>query len=244
VERWDLEQTYRLVEAAFGTAQQRLARESMRSVLDRRAFASYHYIEAVRLTRAFERKYLEGSLLIDLYGQDGDRKRNAFEKYILKAGAHATAAVQSIHAVPDILAHAIYFASGQNLRPEPPEDKDISLPFVARHLKSDPRFQSLAPLLAKAQSGSSWKHVAALSNLSKHRTLVRAALSEDWSGTRKNLRELQFKSCEYHGKPYPTISLQALMEPEHHRLSIAILALGHELNACLHRDAAQAQHKQ
>jgi hypothetical protein len=241
VERWNLEPTYRLIETAFGAAQQRLAYACIRSMLDRRAFASYHYTEALRLTRTFERKYLEGHILLDIYDQDSVKKRSAFERYILKAGAHAAAAVQSIHALPDILAHAVYFATAQNMRPEPLKEDKIAPSSVALRLDGDPRFKPLAPLLSTIQSGSLWKHLVALSNLSKHRTIVRTVLSEDMTGARQRLRELQFKSCEYRGKHYPAVSLQALLEPEDHRLSVAILTLGNQLNDCLQRKEAPAR---
>lgn len=240
MEPWHLEDTYRLVKAAFGADQEGLARESTRSIPDRQAFASYHYTEALRLTRDFERRHLSSRLLIDLHGQDGKRKRVAFDRYILKAGAHATAAVQSIHAIPDILANAVYFATGQNLKPRPFEDRKINPRSVASRLKHDDRFQSLVPLLTDTQSGDLWRHLAAVANLSKHRTVVRSSLNEDMTGTRKNFRELHFRPCEYNGDHFPSLSLQALLEPEHYRLSIAVLTLGHELNACLQRDPARS----
>jgi len=238
VERWHLEETYALVKALFGSQQESLARDSTRSVLDRQWFASYHYSEALRLTRDFDRRYLSGSLLIELHGQDGERKRAAFERYIRKAGAHATAAVQSMHAIPDILAHAVFFATAQNLRPNAPEPRKVAVPTVVSSLRRDQQFKSLAPLLAATQSGNLWRHLSALANLSKHRTVIRAALSEDWTGQRENHRELQFRACEYNDTRFSQVSLQALLEPEHHRLSIAVLSIGHELNACLRSNAA------
>jgi len=235
---WNLEETYGLVKVVFGQAQERLARESTRSVLDRQAFTRYHYQEALRLSKTFERTHLTNSLLIDLHAQDGQRKRVAFEKYIVKAGAHATASIQSLHAIPDILAHAIYFACGQNLGPNALQERDVTLPAVVGALKHDDAFRCLAPLLSSAQSGELWRHLAAVSNLSKHRSVVRTALNEDWTGTRKNFRELQFQSFERDGKYFATQSLQALLEPEYNRLSFLIITLGHELDACLKQRAA------
>ncbi len=74
-----------------------LARESTRSVLDRQAFAQYHYHETLRLSNSFERKHLTRNLFIDLHGDPSGQTRDAFEKYIVKAGAHAIAGAQSIH---------------------------------------------------------------------------------------------------------------------------------------------------
>lgn len=56
---WSLKDTCALVRKAFGTDQERLAKASTRSVVDRQNFARYHFNEARRLQRRFERKYLE-----------------------------------------------------------------------------------------------------------------------------------------------------------------------------------------
>ena len=156
MELWHLEEMYGLIKAVFGQAQERLARSSTQSVLDQQAFARYHYQEALRLSKTFERRYLANSSLIRMHTQDGQRKRVAFEKYIVKAGAHATAAVQSLHAIPDILAHAIYFACGQNLGPNALQDKDVALPAVVGALNRDGAFRRLGPLPSSAQSGELW----------------------------------------------------------------------------------------
>lgn len=230
---WLLNETYGLVKAAFGSAQERLVRDSARSVLDRQAFVRYHYQETLRLSKTFERMHLTNSSLIDMYTQGGQRKRAAFEKYIVKAAAHTTAAIQSLHAIPDILAHTVYFACAQNLEQHLLQDKNVNLPSVLGTLKHNHALRNISKLLASTQSGDLWRHLAAVSNLSKHRSVVRTALNEDWTGARKNFRELQLHSFERDGNSYAALSLQALLEPEYDRLSLVILTLGHELNTYL-----------
>lgn len=51
MKRWNLEETYNLVNKAFGQEQMRLAKSSTQSVLDRQEFARYHYREIVRLSK-------------------------------------------------------------------------------------------------------------------------------------------------------------------------------------------------
>lgn len=231
--RWHLDETYALVRAAFGSNQEHFVRDSTQSLLDRQAFARYHYQEALRLSKAFEQSYLQNCSLIHIYTLEAQQKRVAFEKYIIKAAAHATAAVQSLHAIPDILAHVTYFACAQNLGERALKEKAIALPTVLGTLQHEQKFRALVALLAKVQSGDLWQHLAALSNSSKHRSVIRTALSEDWTGARKNLRELQFLSFERDGKSYAALSLQELLEPEYNRLSRIIISLGQELNTCL-----------
>lgn len=234
---WHLEETYGLVKAALGRAQEGLVRESTRSVLDRQAFARYHYHEALRLSKSFERTYLTRNLMQDLHGDPTGRVRNAFERYIVKAGAHATAAAQSIHAIPDILAHVIYFAAGQNLGPDTLPERKVALPSVIGRLRRQPAFAPVADLLSTAHSGGRWRHLAALANVSKHRSVVRTSLNEDWTGTRKNQRELHFSHFEREGERFPSISVTSLLGPEFDRLSILIIDLGHQLNGSLRANA-------
>jgi hypothetical protein len=193
----------------------------------------------MRLSRAFERKYLADTrTLLDIHTQEAEEKREAFERYIIKAGAHSLAAVQSIHAIPDIVAHAVHFASGQNLMPHALKEADIAVPSVAACLSRDSSFKSLSKPLAALQSGAGWRHLAAVCNMSKHRSVVRSALNEDWTGTRKNFRELHISSFERQGVPYPSKSLRDLLEPEYDRILLAVVAIGDELNRCLRRLAA------
>lgn len=225
---WDLKETHSLVRRVFGADQEKLVWECTRSVNDRKAFSSYHFQEAMRLTKNFERKHLNGKIsFLEIHGN------TAFNTYMVKAGAHSVAAVQSLHAIPDIFAHAIYFAAGQNLQPHALSEDKIALPSVVASLKQDRDFEPLSTQVRSLQSGEGWKHLAAASNISKHRSVVRAAYNEDWTGTRAQLRELQISTFEHHGKHYPAKSLRELLEPEYDRLFVGIITIGHELNSIL-----------
>lgn len=231
---WDLNEMYLLVRRVFGRDQDGLARESARSVTDRQAFSSYHFAEAIRLSKMFERNHLVGArTILELHVEGAEKKERAFQVYMVKAGAHSIAAVQSLHAIPDIFAHALYFAAGQNLQPHALDEPDISLPSVAACLKKDNRFVVLSKPLQSVQSGTGWRHLAAVSNMSKHRSVVRAAYNEDWTGKRAKVRELHVSAFERHGKHYPAVALRELLEPEYERIMKAVISIGNELNACL-----------
>lgn len=233
---WDLKETYRLVHLVFGADQERLVRASAGSVTNRQDFSSYHFSEAMRLSKTFERNHLAGTTtILDLHVQGAEKKERAFQRYIVKAGAHSLAAVQSLHAIPDIFAHAVFFATGQNLKPLALRDSAISLPAVAKFLESDSRFAALSEALRSIQSGTGWRHLSAVANMSKHRSVVRAAYSEDWTGSRANARELQVSSFERQGRHYPAVSLRELLEPEYERIMRTVVSIGNELIACLRR---------
>jgi len=236
---WDLNETYLLVKRLFGRDQEVLARESARSVTDRQASSSYHFVETMRLSKVFERNHLVGTqTILELHVEGAEKKQRAFQAYMVKAGAHSLDAVQSLHAIPDIFAHALYFASGQNLRSNALDESKVSLPSVAICLKRDPRFKTLSSPLQSIQSGRGWSHLAAVSNMGKHRSVVRASYNEDWTGKRTKVRELQVSDFKRNGKHYPAVGLRDLLEPEYERIMRTVISIGNELNTCLRAAAA------
>jgi hypothetical protein len=176
---------------------------------------------------------------LKLYVRGAEKQRAAFERYMVKLGAHSLAAVQSIHALADIVAHSIYFATGQNLGSNRLDERKVALQSVAHVLKKDKAFAHLSAPLAALTSGNGWKHIAAVSNVGKHRSVVRAALSQDLTGTRIKFRELQVSAVKYGKTDYPAKSFDTLINPEFHRLMVAIVALGIDLNASLRRRAGK-----
>lgn len=234
MKRWDLLETYKLIEAAHGEEQQSLATPCLRSIIDRQRFAEYHFTEMHRLLKAFKRRYLNEGLMIALHGPNKNKARNAFEVLMIKAGAHITACIQSIHALPDILANGIYYSTALNITTKLPPNK-IYLSNVAIEAEKRTDLFKLGNLLTQIISDGQYKHLEALSNLSKHRNVVRASLNEDWTGTRVNSHEFHLTSFERGSKSYPQVSVESLVAPEFERISKLIIAIGHELNAVLQR---------
>jgi len=233
--QWDLRETYQLVRRVFDREQERLTKESSQSVAERQAFSRYHFREVIRLTKAFEKKHLaDTQTFLDIHTVGAEKKQHAFRVYMVKVGAHSVAAVQSLHAIPDIFAHAVYFASGQNLQPHAIKDESkIALKSVAECLEKDKRFAALSNPLRAIQSADRWGHLAAVSNMGKHRSIVRSVYNEDWTGTRSQRRELHVLAFEWHGQRYPEVSLEQLLEPAHTKLMELVLDIACELNARL-----------
>lgn len=228
--RWDLQKTYELVRDVFGRDQVQLVRDCARSVVDRQNFSSYHFTEAQRLTKDFERRHLSRlQTILEMHMADGQRRRIAFERYIVKAGAHALGAIQSLHSIPDILSHVVYFGTGQQLGSAPLRDRDISVSTVSKRMEGQLLLGRISVMLASTTAGSGWKHLDAVCNQSKHRSVVRASLNEDWSGTRSTFRELHVASFGRQGHHFEAKSLRDLLEPEYDRLSRLTIDIGNEL---------------
>jgi hypothetical protein len=229
---WDLDKTLSLVSTRFGRLQELLAAKSVRSVAERQRFANYHYWELSRLFKAFESKHLRGKrVFLDVHFDEG--LRSAFEKYIFKAGAHATALVQNIHSIPDILANAVYYSCGLNLGPDAIEEHKVSVFSVPRILGKQASMLALSKALKRSTGGPAWDHLAAIANTSKHRSVVRASLNEDVSGKRKKLREIHFEIVRYRGEQYWSKSVDDVVLEESLRIAGAAIECGAELDRWL-----------
>lgn len=200
-------------------------------------FARYHYQETERLLKDFQRKYLNDRHLLEVVHGDDESASMAFERLMVRVGAHVTACIQAMHAVPDILASGVYLALGLDRRQDALVDRRINIWNVTQRLKRDADYADLAALLEEVSSGGKYEHVAAVSNLSKHRTVIRASLNQDMTGTRERLHEFHITSFEKPTKDgvkcYPTTSLADLVAAEFSRVSILVLKIGHKIDEVL-----------
>jgi hypothetical protein len=115
---WHIEETRQHIARIYGRPQLLLARPSLRSVDDRLAYARIHYQDSRSLLKKYVKRRLTGkSLLMEVH--HSEESEAEFNLFIRKIGAHVTVSVQSIHAIPDILAHAIYYSLGLNLSAQP-----------------------------------------------------------------------------------------------------------------------------
>ncbi|MBM3357118.1 MAG: hypothetical protein FJY54_05265 [Betaproteobacteria bacterium] len=152
------------------------------------------------------------------------------ELFLTKTGAHAVACAHCIHALPDLLAHAIYFALGLNLLPTPLKERAVSSTTVIDILKRAPHHQILRSTLSSLCNDGNFKHVAALSNKAKHQGIVKPSLNEDMTGTRKDRHEIRFTAFQHSGKSFPEAKIAELLGPAYKLASEAIVKSGNEIN--------------
>ncbi len=210
---WHLSETRELVERRFGRDQLALARPCLKSVVDRQNFAAYHYQEAKALLASFAEAHLaDKPLLYAVHGPEADA-RAAFETTMIKLGAHAIACVQSIHAIPDILAHVFYYSLGVNLTNPMPE-RAVSASSLYQLLSPQPQFAALGIALRSLTADGQAPHLAALANQSKHRSIVQPLLNEDATGERAERHELRFSSFVYGASVFPGSASTLLLPRE------------------------------
>lgn len=237
LQSWDLKKTYDLVEKLFGRVQLSIVQPSIRSIGDRQKFAQYHYVETKRLLRGFQRRHLRNRHLFEAIHGSDEKASYAFEVLMVKVGAHITACIQAIHAVPDILASGVYLGLGLNLKSEKLADRSINITSVGNLLRRFPSYIELATLFDQVALGYKYEYIAAVSNLSKHRTVIRPSLNMDMTGVRTNLHEFHIGSFEKKIggilKYYPSISIEDLLEEEFSRVGGIIVEIGNKMNEIL-----------
>ncbi len=104
---WDIEKTRNYVEILYGSDQLSLLNPSLRSVIDRKEYVRIHYHDTMAIFENFIEMKLQNASLLEIALSVDDYGHNDFQELILRIGAYVTACIQSLHAIPDILAHTI-----------------------------------------------------------------------------------------------------------------------------------------
>lgn len=233
---WNIVETRKHIERRFGSSQLTLANPSLDSLSQRQYYARYHYQEILRLFKAFKRDILSNKPLIAVVcGKIKDREK--FETCSRKIGAHAVACVQSIHSIPDLLAHAIYFSLGLNLQTKPLGEREVSSTRVIKVLQCSALYQDLETTLRQVCNDPTSKHIAALSNKAKHQGIVRHQLNEDLTGTRMNSHEIRFGAFQHLGHTFQETPIDNLLEQAFKIASKSIVDAGNEINRLYNANA-------
>lgn len=230
---WEVRRTQDLVCEVFGAHQWQKARPSVRSMADRPEFCRYHYHEATNMLDEYIAVNLEERGLWHVF-----HDRDEFDYLMLKVRANVVAFVQSLHAVADTCAHAVYYALALDRTARPLKERDINAAGVLRKLRQhrdagQVEFAALHALLRDLTNDDGYVYLNALANTSKHRAVVRPALSEDVTGTREQRWVLCLESFAYQGMAYKKIDIRDFMRREHSRIQAITVHIGRSLNDLL-----------
>lgn len=230
---WHIDETRKLVLGLNGRSQLDLVRPCLQSVVDRQEYARFHYHETMDLLERFVSTRLKDTSLLEVVFGGDDETANEFQIFITKIGAHFTACIQSLHAVADILGHALYYALAINLSPKPLAPRVISASSVIRKIQGNAEFAQVHTLFQRLYAGGNFAHLAALVNHSKHRSVVQPSLNEDQTGLAPQRHRLKLPRFVYEGAEYPEVSIKDFLEPEYDRCSVLVIDIGNSLNAVL-----------
>lgn len=231
--QWDNGLTAELVTAVFGAAQWKKAHPSVRSMTDRPEFCRYHYHEALDMMNGYIESKLKETGLWGVY-DDYDE----FSYLMLKIRANIVAFVQSLHAVADTCSHMLYYSLALDKHPNPLKERDIYAKEVLKLLEQrrdagHPEYDKLCMLFREVTTGQDYKYLCALTNTSKHRSIVRPELNEDATGRREERWILFLESFLYAGELFEKTDAREFMRKEHDRIQPLTVDIGIELNEVL-----------
>lgn len=232
---WDTKLTEKLVTTVFGTAQWEKAHPSVRSMTDRTEFCQYYYREALDILNKYIKSTLNERGFLRIY-KDYDE----FSCQMLKIRANIVAFVQSLNAVPDTCAHVLYYSLALDKLPEPLRQRDINANKVLirldqQHRIAYPEYENIYRLFREITTGDSYEYLRALTNTSKHRSIVRPELNQDVTGKRKEKWILFLESFYYDDKFFEKTDAREFMQMEHDRIQILTVDIGFELNKLLNK---------
>ncbi|MGE8189809.1 hypothetical protein [Pseudomonas sp. NPDC086278] len=151
-----------------------------------------------------------------------------------QAAAHITACVQSMHTVADMLAHTLYYAYGMNLDKEKAVDAHrVGIRTVSQRLPEG-KVKDQLKLLVEHES---FVYLSALTNHSKHRSMVKTSYSLDVTGEAATSHGLKFSGFEYGDQEFPERWVRPTLEAEYNRQAVLVVSIGQALNAALSADA-------
>lgn len=232
---WDIGLTGEMVTAVFGAAQWKKAHPSVRSIMDRPEFCRYHYHEALGMMSEYIESKLKETGLWGVY-----KDYSEFSYLMLKIRANITAFVQSLHAVADTCSHMLYYSLALDRLPSPLKERDIYAKKVLKLLEQQrddghPKYEKLCKLFREITTGDDYKYLNALTNTSKHRSIVRSELNEDATGRREDKWILFLESFWYSGEFFEKTNALEFMRKEHDRIQHLTVKIGVELKDVLKR---------
>lgn len=225
---WDLQATRQMIVDLYGKDQMLLARESLNSVVDRRNFAHFHFHEAID---RWEQHLIDikdchpvevalGSGDVDI---DNQRAKRMHE-----LGAHVQACVHSLHTIPDIMAHGLYYGLALNQR-FPLGEREITAKSVSKKLAENSSLHHLEELFKSMYSSGDFAYLDALNNHGKHRSIVQTAIWSDLTGEAKDPISLQFSDFNHSGAKHDGRDIRSVLTNEYERIARSIIDCGVEL---------------
>ncbi len=233
---WDLEVTKRAIKRLHGRDQLELVAPCMRSLSDRQFYARFHFNRARSGLARYVKTLDPNDPLPTIFGQN-DQGWQRFNVVIRKLAADITACIQSIHTLPDILASTVYYSMALNKTHAPRDGGYVNHAFVVKALASVPHCEAVRAPLREMTSSPGYKHLAALSNQSKHYSIVFPALNTDLTGERKEQHMLVLPAFRCKSGPYPQVFVSEFLPPVYEHATRSILSTGHALLARLHSAA-------
>lgn len=228
---WNLQDLKEKVEAKFGSPQRDALELALKSITQRQEFAKYHFAE---LARKFKEATGTGDTTLNLVNKmadaAGSEPTGEFLQIQLAVAANAHATLQCVHTFADVLAHAIYFALGMNLRPEHKmSETGVRMETVQKRLGKVDGAEHIVSLLDELVNDEDFRYLGHVVNQSKHYAVVDAQIAADLTGAGKH--EIFLKALKRGYVSYGPRRFGDFMKAEYDRQSRLIVHIGIAVNA-------------
>jgi hypothetical protein len=226
--------TREILRLRLSKEQYELARASISSGHDRLEFARFHYHEITTRWHSLLSATTSTDAAIDivlhdfLALDDGVDHAEAFHAM----GAHTLACVQSLHAIPDIFAHCLFYSLGYST-PLTMNEAGVNAVSVKKLLEKDAAFNGISAVLESLYCAGEFPYLNALANHSKHRSIIKNLVTADVTGTDPTPLRLSFQPFTFKGSLCDTREVLPVLESELNRMSMAMVRAGVELNLVL-----------
>lgn len=230
--QWHIQLSRDLITRRHGAGQLALARNAFRAATVRLDHARYHFLELKRLLREhIDDKLVEQNLYdVALPGSEG---WDVLQDGLIKVEAHMIACAQSVHAVPDALAHIAFYAAGLNFAQKPLSEEKIPLKtLLATSALIAVGHGTVQQSLRELADDPSFAALEAVVNYAKHRGLPDPALQLE-PEDHPTPYAMQFESFSYGGIVRPRVEVERLLAPAYVAVSHAVVRTGNAINACL-----------
>ena len=229
---WDMNKTRELLKLKYGNQQVLAARNAIRGSTARLDHARYHFQELRQLLKQHiddqlpERHLLE----LTLVGPSAA----VMNEVLTKVEANMIACAQSVHAIPDAMAHVVFFAAGLNLKPEPMPDRYVSLRTVFPLLVKDKRFEGVAAIFEAMKADAAWVALDEIVNYGKHRGLPDPVLQLEPANSSLPYA-MMFPSFRYGNEVRPEVEVEELLRPAYELMSRTVVDTGKAINEAMER---------
>lgn len=232
---WDVEKTRTLVAQIYGESQVELIRPCINSLLERQTYASYHFHEHKGILEKHIDSHLGTKHILELTLPLHTTGQWRIDNALTQAAAHVTACLQSLHCLLDTLAHAVCYCTGLNIESKALTEREIGAHSVKKALKDKLEYVDVLRSFDEIVTHQVIKHLSALVNHSKHRSVIRPVLNVDVSTPKIQKYELEFPAFAYDGKLFPAANVEKFLEQAYEVLSPKIVECGNALNTALEK---------
>lgn len=240
---WDKGKTEELVMSRFGKKQWIAIRPSLRSCTERLDHARIHYHDVRKLFDNFSEKWLVDLSLMRASIEEDDEFGDAKHEFMLRTQAYVAAFLQSLHSLPDIVAHMVHYAFGMNLGPQALRPREVTHPMILSRLKSENHSGSLVKLFEELSNGGVFAHISAAVNHSKHRGVILAGVNEHLAAIGRARYTVVLQDFNFEDKRrttrYQQVEFFGYFGAEFDRLSKLVIQFGAEVNAALSLPTSQ-----